>query len=175
MISNEILAEVITKKYLDHMPLNRLEQYFKRMGIQISRQNMKNWLFNLEKRCGPLIELLRKSLLSSPLINMDETIHRVLNIDGKPSDTENYEIIQVGTSDFWRVVMFSFNMKHNSKVFASLLPNFDGTLMTDGLQSYNVAVSDEDNSMNCTKLSCWAHARRYGIFGKIGSNPNQAA
>lgn len=160
MISNEILAEIITKKYLDHMPLYRLEQHFKRIGIPISRQNMKNWLFRVSERCGPLIELLRESLLSSPIINMDETVHRVLNIDGKASDTENYEIIQVGTSDFWRIVMFSFNVKHNSKVLASLLPNFDGTLMTDGLQSYNVAVADENNSLNCTKLSCWAHARR---------------
>ncbi len=72
MISNEILAEIITKKYLDHMPLNRQEQYFTRMGIPISRQNMKKWLFNMSAKCGPLIEQLRKSLLSCPLINMDE-------------------------------------------------------------------------------------------------------
>ena len=160
MISNEILAEVITKKYLDHMPLNRQEQHFRRMGFPISRQNMKNWIFNVSKRCGPLMELLRKSLLSCSLINMDETIHRVLTIDGKASDTENYEIIQVGTSDSWRVVMYSFNVKCNAKVLAALLPNFSGTLMTDGLQSYNVAVADETNTLDCTKLSCWAHARR---------------
>ena len=160
MIGNEILAEIITKKYLDHMPLNRQEQHFKRMGFSISRQNMKNWIFRVSKRCGPLIELLRESLLSCPLINMDETVHRVLTVDGKASDTENYEIIQVGTSDSWRVVMYSFNVKCNAKVLAALLPNFNGTLMTDGLQSYNVAVADETNTLNCTKLSCWAHARR---------------
>ena len=160
MISNEILAEVITKKYLDHMPLNRQEQHFKRMGLLISRQNMKNWIFKLAARCGPLIELLRKNLLTCPLINMDETIHRVLNIDGKASDTENYEIIQVGTCDSWRVAMFSFNVKRNSMVLSSLLPNFDGTLMTDGLQSYYVAVADENNSLNCNHLACWAHYPR---------------
>lgn len=170
MISNEILAEIITKKYLDHMPLNRLEQYFKRMGIQISRQNMKNWLFSLEKRCGPLIELLRKSLLCCSLINMDETIHRVLNIDGKASDTENYEIIQVGTCDSWRVVMFSFNVNRNAEVLAALLPNYSGVLMTDGLVSYNVAVADEKNDLNCTKLACWAHARR-GYGDLLKANP----
>jgi len=169
MISHEILAEVITKKYLDHMPLYRQEQHFKRMGFAISRQNMKNWIFSAFKRCGPLIELLRKSLLSCPLINMDETIHRVLNIEGKASDTENYEIIQVGTSDSWRVVMFSFNVKRNSKILAALLPNFTGTLMTDGLQSYNVAVADEDNDLNCTKLACWAHGRR-GFVSLLKSN-----
>lgn len=160
MISNEILAEIITKKYLDHMPLNRQEQYFTRMGIPISRQNMKNWLFTMSEKCGPLIEQLRKSLLSCPLINMDETIHRVLNIDGKASDTENYEIIQVGTSDSWRVAMFSFNVKRNAKILAALLPNYSGTLMTDGLVSYNVAVADEKNDLNCTKLACWAHYPR---------------
>jgi hypothetical protein len=160
MIGNEVLAEIITKKYLDHMPLNRQEQHFSRMGLSISRQNMKNWIFSLATRCGPLIELLRKSLLSCPLINMDETIHRVLNIDGKASDTENYEIIQVGTCDSWRVVMFSFNVKRNSKTLAALLPNFTGTLMTDGLSSYNVAVADKKNDLNCTKLARWAHYPR---------------
>jgi hypothetical protein len=160
MISNEILAEIITTKYLDHMPLYRQEQYFPRMGIPISRQNMKNWLFDMSEKCGPLVEQLRKSLLSCPLINMDETVHRVLNIEGKASDTENYEIIQVGTCDSWRVAMFSFNVKCNAKVLAALLPNYSGTLMTDGLQSYNVAVADKNNDLNCTKLACWAHARR---------------
>jgi hypothetical protein len=160
MISNEILAEIITKKYLDHMPLNRQEQYFTRMGIPISRQNMKKWLFTMSAKCGPLIEQLRKSLLSCPLINMDETVHRVLNIDGKASDTENYEIVQVGTCDSWRVVMFSFNVKRNAEVLAALLPNYSGTLMTDGLVSYNVAVADEKNDLNCTKLACWAHYPR---------------
>lgn len=169
MISNEILAEVITKKYLDHMPLNRQEQHFKRMGLSISRQNMKNWIFSMSARCGPLIELLRKSLLSCPIINMDETIHRVLNIDGKASDTENYEIIQVGTCDSWRVVMFSFNVKRNSMIFSSLLPNYSGTLMTDGLQSYKVAVADENNDLNCTHLACWAHARR-GFVALLKAN-----
>src|SRR5690554_5808106 len=121
---------------------------------------MKNWIFSMATRCGPLIELLRKSLLSCPIINMDETIHRVLNIDGKASDTENYEIIQVGTCDSWRVVIFSFNVKRNSMVLSSLLPNYSGTLMTDGLQSYKVAVADENNDLNCTHLACWAHSRR---------------
>lgn len=170
MISNEILAEIITKKYLDHMPLNRQEQYFTRMGIPISRQNMKKWLFTMSATCGPLIEQLRKSLLSCPLINMDETIHRVLNIDGKASDTENYEIVQVGTCDSWRVVMFSFNVKRNAEVLAALLPHYSGTLMTDGLVSYNVAVADEKNDLNCTKLACWAHARR-GFVGLLKANP----
>ena len=170
MISNEILAEVITKKYLDHMPLYRQEQHFKRMGIAISRQNMKNWLFSVSEKCGPLIELLRESLLSSPLINMDESVHRVLNIDGKASDTENYEIIQVGTSDSWRVAMFSFNVKCNAKVLAALLPNYSGTLMTDGLQSYNVAVNDKNNNLSCKKLACWAHARR-GFVALLRANP----
>jgi len=169
MISSEILAEVITKKYLDHMPLNRQEQHFKRMGLSISRQNMKNWIFSMAARCGPLIELLRKSLLSCPIINMDETIHRVLNIDGKASDTENYEIIQVGTCDSWRVVMFSFNVKRNSMILSSLLPNYSGTLMTDGLQSYKVAVADENNDLNCTHLACWAHARR-GFVALLKAN-----
>ncbi len=42
--------------------------------------------------------------------------------------------------------------------------------MTDGLQSYNVAVADENNDLNCTHLACWAHSRR-GFVDLLKANP----
>ena len=161
MISNEVLAQIVSSKYLDHMPLNRQEQYFARMGLSISRQNMKNWIYMAAPRCGPLIELLKTSLLGCDLINMDETPHRVLTVDGEASDGEHYEIIQVGTNDAYRVVVYSFNVKRNAQVFASLLKDYTGALMVDGHASYRVAVKEHLNGLDCVKLACWAHARRY--------------
>ena len=161
MISNEVLAQIVSSKYLDHMPLNRQEQYFARMGLSISRQNMKNWIYMAAPRCGPLIELLKTSLLECELINMDETPHRVLTVDGEASDSEHYEIIQVGTSEAYQVVLYSFNVKRNAQVLASLLKDYTGALMVDGHESYRVAVKDHLNGLNCVKLACWAHTRRY--------------
>lgn len=161
MISNEVLAQIVSSKYLDHMPLNRQEQYFARMGLSISRQNMKNWIYMAAPRCGPLIELLKTSLLECDLINMDETPHRVLTVDGEASNSEHYEIIQVGTSEAYQVVLYSFNVKRNAQVFADLLKDYTGALMVDGHESYRVAVRDHLNGLNCVKLACWAHTRRY--------------
>ena len=47
------------------------------------------------------------------------------------------------------------------QVLASLLKNYTGALMVDGHESYRVAVKDHLNGLNCVKLACWAHTRRY--------------
>ncbi|MBT4285987.1 MAG: transposase, partial [Deltaproteobacteria bacterium] len=51
---------------------------FARLGYGISRSNMINWAIQLGKILKPLIELLRQSVLSGPLIQMDETTIQVL-------------------------------------------------------------------------------------------------
>jgi len=47
------------------------------------------------------------------------------------------------------------------QVLASLLKDYTGALMVDGHESYRVAVKDHLNGLNCVKLACWAHTRRY--------------
>ncbi|MGM9923084.1 MAG: transposase [Bacillus sp. (in: firmicutes)] len=42
--SPSIMAYIMTQKYAEGLPLCRQEKRFERMGIQLSRRTMGNWL-----------------------------------------------------------------------------------------------------------------------------------
>jgi len=48
-----LLAWVVTSKYLDHLPLYRLEQIAARSGVSLSRSTLADWVGRVGVRCSP--------------------------------------------------------------------------------------------------------------------------
>src|SRR4030067_407004 len=68
-----LLAQVATSKYAEALPLYRQEKIFERMGVDLSRATMANWMVEVGSRCEPLMDLLQKDIRLGPVINMDVT------------------------------------------------------------------------------------------------------
>jgi len=170
MVSETVIAEICTGKYLDHIPLHRMSLMHARNGVPISRQDMVHWIRLLSEECEPLMELFREKLFACELINMDETSHRVLREDGEKCTTSHCEVIQVGTCDAYRVVLYTFNVGKSAESLAKLLRGYCGALMTDGLSGYRVLSKKQLEGTHIRKLSCWAHARR-GFVELFRINP----
>ena len=73
-----LLSDILISKFADAQPFYRQEIKFARMGVELSRATMSNWAIHVGKRCGPLISLLRKEILSGPVVNADETTVQVM-------------------------------------------------------------------------------------------------
>ncbi len=65
-LDESLLAEIITRKYADHIPLNRLSEIFSREGIQISRQFLSQNLIRAGKALRPLYDLMLKKIRARP-------------------------------------------------------------------------------------------------------------
>ena len=52
--SPELLAYIVTNKYVDGLPLYRIENIFKRKGIHIPRQTMSNWIVRIGSKISDL-------------------------------------------------------------------------------------------------------------------------
>ena len=50
LVSPSLAAAIINGKYVNAVPLYRLEKEFERYGLAISRQNMANWMIRLGGR-----------------------------------------------------------------------------------------------------------------------------
>lgn len=83
MGSVNLMTYIIISKYADGMPLYRLENIIKRYGGEISRATLANWVIALSKKAQPLINLLRESQHSGPLVCADETRIQVLKEPGR--------------------------------------------------------------------------------------------
>lgn len=90
LVSPSLAAAVINGKYVNAVPLYRLEKEFERYGLAITRQNMANWMIRLgEEYLGTMYDYLHKLLYDYHVIQADET-PVLVNKDGRPAGSQSY-------------------------------------------------------------------------------------
>ena len=88
--SPSLVADVMTQKYVDGVPLARQEKIWQRDGFALSRATMANWIIKVaEKWLKPLYKLMKKQLLASNVIYADETVVQVLKEEGKTPQSDS--------------------------------------------------------------------------------------
>jgi len=60
------LAHIITNKYADHLPLNRLEGILQRHGVDINVSTMCDWVRDCADLLKPLVKQMREKILEAP-------------------------------------------------------------------------------------------------------------
>ena len=71
-----LLAAVVIEKYMDHLPIYRQVQRFKREDIQIARSTMEGWVAAVAHLLEPLHERLGELILESGYVQADERRYR---------------------------------------------------------------------------------------------------
>ena len=101
MASPGLLAHIAVSKYQDALPLYRQETILQRIGVDIPRATLANWMIQTGKLIQPVINLLRDRLLGYDLLQMDETTVQVLNEQGKTAQSKSYLWLQRGGCSQW--------------------------------------------------------------------------
>ena len=156
LASPGLLAHVAVAKYVDALPLYRQERILNRIGVELPRATLANWMIRSGELITPLINLMRETMLDGDLIQMDETTVQVLKEDGKAATSKSYLWVQRGGPPAHPLILYEYNPSRGQSVPLRLLEGFSGYLQTDGYDGYN-AVGNRDG---ITHLGCWAHARR---------------
>lgn len=90
IVTPSLEAAILNGKYVNSIPLYRMEQEFQRNGVFISRQNMADWTILCAQRyLYPLYERMKEELLSCHVIQCDETSVEVVN-DGRGAGAQSY-------------------------------------------------------------------------------------
>lgn len=90
LVSPTIAAAIINGKYVNAVPLYRLEQEFSRYGLTITRQNMANWMIRLgESYLAVLYDYFHQKLYDYHVIQADET-PVLVNRDGRAAGSKSY-------------------------------------------------------------------------------------
>ena len=151
-----LLAYIVIAKFIDALPFYRQERQFSRLGIDLPRATMSNWMIRVADRCQPLMPLLRQEIRSGPLINADETILQVLNEPNRKNTTKSYAWIFRGGTEENPAVIFEYHPTRAGKAARDFLKGYKGYVQSDGYSGYN-ALEEVDGITLC---GCWAHARR---------------
>ncbi|VAW79458.1 Mobile element protein [hydrothermal vent metagenome] len=156
MASPGLLAHIAVSKYQDALPLYRQETILQRIGVDIPRATLSNWMIQAGNLIQPVINLLRDRLLAYDILQMDETTVQVLNEQGKTAQSKSYLWLQRGGPPDQPVVLYDYDPGRGAKVPMRLLAGFMGCLQTDGYDGYNAVVA----ANGLTHVGCMAHARR---------------
>ena len=81
---------MVVCKYVDALPLYRQERILQRIGVDIPRATLANWMIQAGTLIQPLINILRDRLLAYDILQMDETTVQVLNEPGKSAQSASY-------------------------------------------------------------------------------------
>ena len=155
LASPSTVADVMTKKYVDGVPLARQEHIWARQGVELSRATLANWVIQCTQNwLKPLYKHMKQQLLTPPVIHADETVVQVLKEDGKlPTSESRMWLYASGEYSRNHIRIFEYQPDRSGKRPESFLKGFTGCLVTDGYAGYNQV----QKVIHC---GCWAHARR---------------
>lgn len=74
-----LLAHVINSKFGHHLPLYRQSEIFARAGVAIDRSRLAQWVGASSRLMSPLVEALRRYVMSTGRLNADDTPMPVLD------------------------------------------------------------------------------------------------
>lgn len=159
LVSPSIGAAIMNAKYVNAVPLYRLEQEFARYGLSISRQNMANWMIRLgEEYISVMYDYLHELLYGYHVIQADETTVEV-NKDGRPAGAKSYMWVY-RTGHMYKekqIVLYEYQKTRNSSHPRAFLKDFSGVCVTDGYQVYHTVEKEKED---LKVAGCWIHMRR---------------
>lgn len=87
-----LIAHLIVAKYVDHLPLYRLEKALaQRFGVKLPRQRMCDWIgYAVENWLAQIYHSIRQGLIAGDYLQIDETPIRYLDPDRKGKSHRGY-------------------------------------------------------------------------------------
>jgi len=147
-----LLAQVIVSKYVDHLPLYRLERIFLREGVDLSRTTMCGWVADIASALTPIGEELRRQITAATYVQTDDTPVTILESSGGSRKGRLWTYLD----PIGRQVVFDATPTHERDGPETFLAAFAGDLQADAYTGYDALYA----SGRIREIGCWAHARR---------------
>jgi transposase len=165
-----LVAQVVTSKTCDHLPLYRQQDVLARSGLELSRSTLCEIMASAAFLLEPLATLLKQRLLASDILGADDTPVRLLD----PAHPDGVRLAR-----FWlyrgdRTApynVFDFHESRSRDGPRTFLANYRGWVKVD---AYGVDGGVYLGSERMRASCCLAHARRKFDEAK-SSHPRLAA
>jgi len=171
-----LLAHLIVSKYVDHLPLYRLEHIYERQGVFLSRSTLCDWLLACGRLLRPLYDVLVLRLLLS----------RALHTDDTPVKLQDPKTHLLSTARLWAYLgdlshplnVFDFTLNRKRDGPQQFLADYRGYLHADAFSGYDGLYLPDPRTTEARilEVACNAHARRkfYEARGSDALRSHQA-
>ena len=158
-VSASLAAAIMNGKYINAVPLYRLEQEFIRYGLAITRQNMANWMIWLgEEYLSVLYDYLHTLLYGYHVIQADET-PVLVNRDGRSAGSKSYMWVYRSGHMYpeKQIILYEYQRTRNASHPREFLKEYSGICVTDSYQVYHTLEKEREDLIIA---GCWVHYPR---------------
>src|SRR6266571_4077536 len=155
-----LLAHVLVSKYADHLPLYRQSEIYARLGIELGRSTLADWVGGTSELLDPLVETLRRYVMAAGKVHADDTPVPVLAPgNGKTKTGRLWTYVRddrpaggIAAPAVW----FAYSPDRKGEHPERHLREFCGTLQADAYAGFNQLYENG----RIEQAACWAHVRR---------------
>lgn len=159
IVTPSLEAGILNSKYINAVPLYRLEQEFARNDVNISRQVMANWTIQCSDRYFSLLyDRLHKELYRCHVSQADET-PVLVSRDGRAAGSKSYMWVY-RTGKMYHdppIILYDYQRTRKADHPREFLKGYTGIIVTDGYEVYHKLEKEEPD---IRIAGCWSHARR---------------
>ncbi len=156
MAAPGLLAWIAVSKYLDHLPLYRLEQIAARQQVPLPRSTLCEWIGRIGVALQPLADRLAAQLKTQTSLHADET--PVQQLEPGQGKTRRAYLWSYRSNDLNggpSIIVFDYQPSRSGVHAQTFLGTWEGDLMVDDYSGYKALFRQ-----GIRELGCWAHARR---------------
>jgi transposase len=159
-----LLAHVLVAKYADHCPLFRQSEIYAREGVDLDRSTLAGWVGAASELLAPLVDALRRHVLSATKIHADDTPVPVLAPgNGKTKTGRLWTYVRDERSaggSTAAAVWFAYSPDRKGEHPREHLRNFKGALQADAYSGFHHLY--EGGAIY--EVACWAHYLEIGFI-----------
>ena len=155
-----LLAHVLVSKYGDHLPLYRQSEIYAREGVELDRATLADWVGGTSRLLEPLVQALRRHVMSAEKLHADDTPVPVLAPGlGKTKTGRLWTYVRddrPAADQTPPAVWFAYSADRKGEHPQIHLSQCKGTLQADGYAGFEQLYE----TGRIQEAACWAHVRR---------------
>ena len=159
-----LLAHVLTSKYCDHLPLYRQSQIYRRVGVDLHRSTLADWVGQTSALLRPLVDCLGRYVMQAVKVHADDTPVSVLAPGrGRTKVGRLWAYVRddrpaadPGPPAVW----YQYSPDRKGEHPAQHLRGFQGILQADGYAGFHALYEPGRDAGQILEAACWAHVRR---------------
>lgn len=154
-VAADFLAQIVIDKYRYHIPEYRQVKQYSDLGVKLPTSTINNWVHAVASKLEPIYEALRRDILSSDYLQIDEVPWRIADRPGKSRHGYAWQFHDSRPQSHGLYFLY-INGSRAGTIPRAELRNFKGAIQTDGYKVYDYFELQDD----VTLLGCMAHVRR---------------
>lgn len=159
-----LLAHVLTSKYCDHLPLYRQSQIYRRVGVDLHRSTLTDWVGQTSALLRPLVDSVARYVMQGVKVHADDTPVSVLDPGrGRTKIARLWAYVRDDRP--WAdlappAVWYQYSPDRKGEHPVKHLKAFHGILQADGYAGFNALYEPTRQAGVILEAACWAHVRR---------------